>query len=324
MSIKFNKKLIHWFGRLLMFLSFIYLGNAIFKQASGFHGIVFSVGAAVSLVALILFYFSQWIVGANIWRCLLHGGGVHISLRQSFMILGQSQIAKYLPGNVFQYVGRFALGAKYEVPAAAVASTTFIEIILCVVSSTLMASLEIIIAPNSISKWLPAVNRNVIFVLLIAAVIIATGILFGAISSTRVRKLVVSQQAYLNPSRIIYGVGQFLFIFTVMGILTWLLVHMVFNANSTLPWYRYASRITLAWLIGFVVPGAPGGLGIREALTVKMFEDDMGEGVALCLALTMRLCNIIGDILVFLAAWLLAMKSKDNSKTQDTIFPISR
>jgi len=289
-----------------MLLSFVYLGRAIYTQASGFHGIVFSVGVIVALSTLLLFYFSQWIAGANIWRCLLHGGGVHISLRQSFVILGQSQIAKYLPGNVFQYVGRFALGTKYEIPATAVASATFIEIILCVVSSTLMASLETIIAPGLISKWLHAVNRNFISGLMIAAVIIAIGILFSAIFSSRWRKLVTSQQAYLNPFRLIYVIVQFLLIFSVMGILTWLLAHMIFNTNSTLPWYRYASKITLAWLISFVIPGAPGGLGIREALTVKLFEDELGEGIALCLALIMRMCNIAGDVLVFLAAWLLA------------------
>jgi hypothetical protein len=324
MNIKFSRKLILWLGRLLMLLSFVYLGNAIRAQASGFHGIVFNAAAILSLAALVLFYFSQWIVGASIWRCLLHGGNVYISLRKSFIILGQAQIAKYLPGNVFQYVGRFALSARHAVPAAAVAGTTVIEIILCVVSSALMASPEIIIAPDSISKWMPAINRNIIFALMIAAVIIGIGILAGAIASGRARKWAVSQQAYLKPSRLIYGIGQFLFIFAVMGILTWLLAHMAFNTNSTLPWYRYAGRITFAWLIGFVAPGAPGGLGIREAITVKMFEDELGEGVALCIALTMRLCNIIGDLLVFLVAWLFAMKSEDNSKTQDTTLSISR
>jgi len=323
MSLKFNKKLIHWLGRLLMLLSFIYLGRAIYTQVSGFHGIVFSAGAIVALAALVLFYFSQWIVAANIWRYLLHGGNVYISLRKSFMIVGQAQIAKYLPGNIFQYVGRLTLSYKYNIPTPVVANTIGIELIICVLSCLLLAAVEVMFVPEIINSWLPFVDRALITKLLAGMAFIAVCCMTGLIFSRRLREWFASRRSYIKPLRMLLCIGQFLAVFTTLGAFTWFIAHSVFGVSSGLPWYRYASRITLAWLIGFVVPGAPGGLGIREALTVKMFEDDLGEGVALCLALAMRLCNIAGDMLVFLAAWLLAMKFKENPKTQDTTPPAS-
>jgi len=55
----------------------------------------------------------------------------------------------------------------------------------------------------------------------------------------------------------------------------------------------------IAWLAGFVVPGAPGGLGVREAILVAGLSPVYGEPTALALTVASRLCFIVGDGLAF-------------------------
>ena len=60
-----------------------------------------------------------------------------------------------------------------------------------------------------------------------------------------------------------------------------------------------AAIYILAWLIGFAIPGAPGGLGVREVFIVVNLTPATGEPKALVFALMMRLASTIGDVLFF-------------------------
>jgi hypothetical protein len=57
----------------------------------------------------------------------------------------------------------------------------------------------------------------------------------------------------------------------------------------------------LAWLCGFVIPGASAGLGVREAVIVLLFGDDPA---ALFTAMGMRVVTTLGDVLLLLGVTL--------------------
>jgi len=54
---------------------------------------------------------------------------------------------------------------------------------------------------------------------------------------------------------------------------------------------------TFAWLVGFVVPFAPSGLGVREATLVALLAPVVGAAPATALTVGLRLANIAGDFL---------------------------
>lgn len=60
---------------------------------------------------------------------------------------------------------------------------------------------------------------------------------------------------------------------------------------------------SVAWLAGFVVPGAPGGIGVREALLVASLTPLYGEPAAVALTILSRIAFIVGDGLAFLVGW---------------------
>jgi uncharacterized membrane protein YbhN (UPF0104 family) len=52
-------------------------------------------------------------------------------------------------------------------------------------------------------------------------------------------------------------------------------------------------------VIGFVTPGAPAGLGVREAVLLLLLAHGMGAANASLLILTLRIATTLGDMLCF-------------------------
>ncbi len=57
----------------------------------------------------------------------------------------------------------------------------------------------------------------------------------------------------------------------------------------------------VAWVAGYLTPGAPGGVGVREAMMVLLLPPVVGSGVAVGLAFTLRIATTLGDLVAFLA-----------------------
>ena len=52
-----------------------------------------------------------------------------------------------------------------------------------------------------------------------------------------------------------------------------------------------------AWLLGFVVPLLPGGLGLRDGTLATFLATRVGTGPATALAIALRLANTLGELL---------------------------
>jgi len=52
----------------------------------------------------------------------------------------------------------------------------------------------------------------------------------------------------------------------------------------------------LSWLAGFITPGAPSGLGIREAVMLMFMGAMVYEPVLLSAIVTHRALNVVGDM----------------------------
>jgi len=62
---------------------------------------------------------------------------------------------------------------------------------------------------------------------------------------------------------------------------------------------EFTCLLAMAWLAGFLVPGAPGGLGIRETMIVVLFSPLIGTGASIGLGVTLRMTTSLGDLVAF-------------------------
>lgn len=79
------------------------------------------------------------------------------------------------------------------------------------------------------------------------------------------------------------------------GTAVYVLVAAVTGSAPGFVWL--AGSYTAGYLVGFVTPLAPGGLGAREGMLVVLLGPRYGTGVALGISLMIRVANIAGELL---------------------------
>jgi uncharacterized membrane protein YbhN (UPF0104 family) len=72
-------------------------------------------------------------------------------------------------------------------------------------------------------------------------------------------------------------------------------VRVLDSSPDVLPFSAWCGWLSLAWIVGYVTPGAPAGIGLREAVLVLGLSPALGESEALALALLYRLVTTIAD-----------------------------
>jgi hypothetical protein len=88
--------------------------------------------------------------------------------------------------------------------------------------------------------------------------------------------------------------------FVVGGMILWLLGAAAEAPDAQgIDLLGAVSALALGWWLGFVVPGAAAGIGVREAVLVLTLEPHLGSDGALLAALSLRVVTTLGDLLFF-------------------------
>jgi glycosyltransferase 2 family protein len=80
------------------------------------------------------------------------------------------------------------------------------------------------------------------------------------------------------------------------GLGAWLLVDGM-ESSKDAGYFWLTAVYALAWLVGFVLPALPGGLGARDGMLVALLAARFGAGVASALAIGVRLANTVGEFI---------------------------
>jgi uncharacterized membrane protein YbhN (UPF0104 family) len=75
---------------------------------------------------------------------------------------------------------------------------------------------------------------------------------------------------------------------------------LTLEPSVTLNFLNVVSIAALAWVLGFVVPGSPGGLGVREAVLVFVSSWSAGAVPMSLIAIAYRGVTLLGDLWFFL------------------------
>lgn len=267
------------FGALMLLASLGFLVDAAIRADLG--GVIATVDAegGTMLALLGIGYGLALILLAIAWWLIMLGDERARDFGSAFAVYGLSVFAKYLPGSVFQYASRQALGARFGWPQAAVAKASVAEIAL-----HLATSLGVFLAADRLLGLrrvgdLPAAIIG-------GATLIALAWLFLRAPGMRWRLLL--------------AIGaQLLFFAAMLLIATGCAIALGVESRPAL---AAGALFLLAWLAGFVAPGVPGGIGVREAGIVVTASTVLGPGSALLFAAATRLVTLGGDALFALAA----------------------
>ena len=252
-----------------------------------------------SCVQISSVFLSGW--GFKLILEFLHGS--KLGTQQVLKVYAKANVGKYLPGNVMHYAGRNLLGSQLGWKHSDIIISSVLEIMLVFISACIIS---IIFSYNRFveimqSAWEQVKGSNLLIpALALAAVLVGTAVWLFIKNDTVRKKLEFIRRPgfwlLFAKTFLIYSLS-----FLIPGIILVLIYQIVLDVEVTLfSIITIISASVLSWLAGFITPGAPGGLGIKESILLLMLGSLYGKGNTLLAALIHRLISILGDVAAFL------------------------
>jgi len=228
------------------------------------------------------------------WKYLLQLCYIDIHPAHAFWMFCRTQIAKYLPLNVFHFAGRVYLAKSDNRPSMALSYSILMEAGIFVLVS---ASLGI---PGLLP--LDSLPIRALATIILGLVSIGSCLLAYSVSNGRFlkqRRLDSTSSALLfSKSFLLLACSFIINAIAAYGLLCAL------TTSEPVSFPLFLSVFSLAWGAGYAVPGAPGGLGVREAVFTFVIPSSHDVAPYLVLIVLFRLTSILGDVLIFLISHL--------------------
>lgn len=304
---KVGRKYLKIIGFFLVILSFIFIGRLLMKMELGRVADRLSGELFLLLLGAAFFYTIPLTLLAFNW-CSLLGIFSHLKVRlkAGMPLYLKTSIAKYLPSNLMHFAGRHLLTKEGHSNSSLLAANMGELLMLLATAFGVVASAYlggVLTIPVEIIDL--AGRYRYLFMVVSLAGLLVGAFLFWKLG---VKKLAAHLRSRFNlPVLLKIGalVVNYLLFFLLTGTILQLLLLTVgevgFDFNRLL--YSLAS-FALCWAAGFVIPGAPGGLGVREMAMLLLLSPVYGEESVLVASVALRLITIGGDLLVFLAGLL--------------------
>ncbi|KVK77447.1 hypothetical protein WS90_22925 [Burkholderia cepacia] len=280
---KQQRRWIHLAGSALGALGTIFVGAKLVEYSRQLSLDTFSAVTWSAIATLSAGYGTCGLLLALAWRQLLTHHGVTPSRLWAIKTYGISQLAKYTPGNIFHLAGRQAISIAAGLPAWPVAKSIGWE--LAVIASTALP-FALMAAPL---KW-PAVDTAIAVAAFAGVLAIAVwGI--RACWSPSVARAVSLHAAFLLVAGLIFS-----------ALLAITVQHAKIDTSGVAFWLPVCGAYVIAWLAGLVTPGAPAGVGVREAVLYWLMHGIVGQADLITAIVLGRMVTVAGDLMFFLGA----------------------
>jgi len=218
-------------------------------------------------------------------------------VRPLFAVFAATQFAKYLPGNIGHFVGRHVMLRRYGMGHAALLGGTLAD-------AAFQLCAALVWVAGNVTVLVPALRIDITpwEVLLLEA----TGLLLliGLLRRLRAGGSKLSERLSLHqPAWLLASLPMHLVLFGFMAVALMLSAH-VLPIDAKGIWLLPGAAAT-SWVAGFLVIGAPAGLGVREAVFIALLHGHLPEADILLLAAAFRITTFSGDILLLLFGLLL-------------------
>ena len=226
--------------------------------------------------------------------------GRKIPFSTAMPVYTQSNLYKYLPGNVFQYVGRNQLAADMDISHVDVACATVLDVLFCVFWT---AVISMILLGGRLAELMAEYGRNL---LIVGAVGVVLLILLTVLIKLKFKDKLKSylsrySKAFAKGNRpmLLWGAFYYLLQNTVSAVMYFICLKLIVPQADTGELIALTGAFMFAWIIGFVTPGAPGGIGIREGVMLFVCGDKFSDRIVL-FVLVMRIASIGADVAAFI------------------------
>ena len=296
-------------GRILSVLSIGFVIYAVWKMGFDFSFVGnVPVFILVVLIGIGMKLLSLWLSSTAWAGWLSFFSRTPFKVQDARRVFIRANIGRYIPGNVMHFVQRNLFASGMGISQLQLAMSTVFEVMSYVSVAMCVALLT---AGDSLQKVLAGYFGDRLPMLGIAAACVAAAVVIAlVILRKKIRTALEGHTAKELVQTLLKVMGLQLVTLTLLGAVMLMLVwyakgSMTFDMAGTV-----ISTYIVAWVLGFIVPGASGGIGIREMALLLLLGPPLGKSLVLSLTVIHRLITIIGDFLGYLIVILRERKSK--------------
>lgn len=199
----------------------------------------------------------------------------------------KTNIAKYLPGNIWHFYGRAMAAKNVGMPLGVASLSVLLEPLLMAA-----AALGIALISGIQGYWLlQLLSLGAVLAIVHPRVLNPLLKLASRIKGKSSTANEPSVQIRRYPLKPLLGEVAFVLLRGAGFVLTVLALGTV-EPTHLLP---ILSGFSVAWLLGLVIPGAPGGIGVFEATAVALLSSKLSPGLILGSVALYRLISILAE-----------------------------
>tara|TARA_B100000579_G_scaffold141261_1_gene114767 strand:+ start:279 stop:1247 length:969 start_codon:yes stop_codon:yes gene_type:complete len=281
---------------LITLICFAFLGNSIYGNFESLSNHRINSEEIIWLLLAIIFSFLSIIINAYAWKLLINNIGCFTDRLNIIKIFLTTNIYKYLPGGIWHFVSRYKT-LKFEFSSEKSVESILLEPLLMLVAGLIFVPFGgssvfiFILCWSSVLVFLPGFRE-----IIIKKLKAMKANIFINNDQLKDRSLSLNNQ---NISNNIFYPFKPLFIeiiFILFRFLGFLCCLNAFSIGSLASQSKLISSFSLAWIIGLIVPAAPGGLGVFESVILFCLGSHLPEAPLLASLLCYRLVSTVSDI----------------------------
>lgn len=299
-----GKYILKWIGRTLSFLAIIFIGRKIVTMEFDY-SLIFAPTSLLLIACLTIVQTALIFVACKAWENYLDVLDNSIQNRKLIrLVYSKANLYKYIPGNVFQYIGRNDLAVKTSISHknvvfATIADTVTMVIIKVIVSLLLLQNQLF----NVIKKYVR--SEILIYFFIGGMIFVFVGVAIIVCKKINLRFLIKFKNSIWR------SLLDYLCVDCISGIMYIVVICIILNYSCTIrELLLLIGGYTLASIIGFLTPGAPGGIGIREAVIIFLSHSVISSDLLTTAAVIMRIICVFADIIAFVIAFVMYNNKK--------------
>lgn len=269
---------------------------------------------------LTLLYTLSILTTALAWVRLLRAMRQPVGLARLLPILATTQFGKYLPGNVAQHIGRIALVRGIGVQMSPALLSVAYELLLALLASAHIGALTLLWAPPTALMQLQITQYRVPLLILVTVGALVALLLAPPLANwlTRLRTptregvSAAPARLHLDPATVGSCYALYASSFVMIGYGLWLVAGSLTPMEVSMPGpLFFIGAFASSWILGFVAPGAPAGLGIREAVLSAWLSGVLPPVEVVLLVVALRIATTLGDLINFIWGSVLMFRLRD-------------
>ena len=285
---------------LITFICFVFLGISIYGNFESLSNQSISTEEILWLFGGIIFSFLSIIVNGYAWKLLINSIGCNSNNLNIIKLFLATNIYKYLPGGVWHFVYRYNT-LRLEFSNEKSVECILLEPLLMLVAGLIFVPFGgsgipiFILCWSSSFAFLPGFRE-----IIIKKLKAIKSHIFTNKNRQDERSLALSNKNTSNNVSYPYKPLFVEIIFILFRFFGFLCCINAFSIGSSISQGELISSFSLAWIIGLIIPAAPGGLGVFESVILFGLGSKLPEGPLLASLLCYRLVSTVSDVLAAL------------------------